>query len=181
MRIIGGLYRGRNISSPKGMTTRPTTDMVREALFNIVGIKVVDSYFLDIFAGTGAVGIEALSRGAQKAVFIEKDYNACKIIEKNLKDLQINDRAVLLKMDALIALKSLSKKGQTFDIIFMDPPYYRNLFTICIKQIQNYKLMKPNALLVVQHPLDESFEYLGFNCLKKKKYGKTVLTLLAEE
>jgi len=155
--------------------------MVREALFNIIGIKVIDCNFLDIFAGTGAVGLEALSRGAQRAVFIEKDFNACNIIAKNLEALEIKDKAVILKSDAIKAIKILNKKEETFDIIFMDPPYCKNYLALCIDTIKKYSIMKPDGLIVIQHSINERFEHIGFSCLKQKKYGKTLLTLLIKE
>ena len=163
------------------MKTRPTADMVREALFNILGIKVIDSIFLDIFAGTGAVGLEALSRGAKRAVFVEKDVNACSIIAKNLEELKIENKAEILKSDAIKAIKILNKKEETFDIIFIDPPYNKNYIALCIDTIKKYDIMKPDGLLILQHSVNENFKYNGFSCLKQKKYGKTLLTLLIKE
>lgn len=183
MRVIGGIYGGRKIKSPKGKNTRPTSDMVREALFNILGNKVLNSTFIDVFAGTGAVGLEALSRGSKEVFFVEKDPNAYKLILQNLESLGIKDKINVIKKDALEGLKILNKKGIIFDIIFMDPPYYKNLILPCLEFIKNSALATPETIIVLQHAYNENFinELAGFKLLKQKKYGDTLLTFMAKE
>lgn len=181
MRIIGGTHGGRKIRSPEGKNTRPTTDFVREALFNILGSYVVESNILDVFAGTGAVGLEALSRGAQTATFIEKDPKAFLIIKQNLKDLNLQDKAFLIKDDALSALKNLDKKGQSFDIIFMDPPYNENHIKPCMEFLRKSTVLKNGDVLIVQYPKNESMDYEGFLLKKHKVYGRTALSFFAKE
>lgn len=179
MRIIGGFHKGRRIKSVSGNLTRPTTDFVREALFNIISNEVIDSCFLDLFAGTGAVGLEALSRGAKKVVFIEKNPHAFSVIEKNLQDLKLINKAELIQKDATLALTELSRRNYMFDIVFMDPPYYENHIEECLDILRASKLVK--SLVIVQHPKDETIDFTGFLCYKKKVYGKTTLTFLQKE
>jgi 16S rRNA (guanine966-N2)-methyltransferase len=181
MRIVGGIHRGRKIKSPSGRTTRPTPDMVREALFNILNRKVVQCRFLDIFAGTGAVGLEALSRGADFAAFIEQDHAACKVILENLKNLNLLGKAEVLCSDAMESMKKLEKKDESFDIIFLDPPYYKNEINPCLEFLRYSRILKPDSVIVIQHAWDISLEYDGFAYIKQKKYGKTILSFLIKE
>ncbi|MDD4570554.1 MAG: 16S rRNA (guanine(966)-N(2))-methyltransferase RsmD [Tepidanaerobacteraceae bacterium] len=176
MRIIGGLHKGRKIKSTKGAVTRPTTDFVREALFNIIGNDVIESCFLDIFAGTGAVGLEALSRGAKNAIFVEKNALACSVIKQNLQQLDLTEKALVIQNDAVTVLTNLDLGANAFNIFFLDPPYYKNQIEVGLKAIRNLKMA--NSIIVVQHPKDESFSFKGFLCYKQKVYGKTVLTFL---
>jgi 16S rRNA (guanine966-N2)-methyltransferase len=179
MRIIGGIYKGRKIKSIAGTITRPTTDFVREALFNIISTKVIGSSFLDLYAGTGAVGLEALSRGAKKAVFIEKNRIACSVIKQNLRDLNIWEKGKVIHSDTSSALKKSALKRGVFDIIFMDPPYYNNQIEATLGILNGSNMVK--SIVVVQHPRDESFKINGFSCYKHKTYGRTALTFLVKE
>jgi 16S rRNA (guanine966-N2)-methyltransferase len=179
MRIIGGFYKGRKIKSIAGTVTRPTTDFVREALFNIIGNKVIGSSFLDLFAGTGAVGLEALSRGAESAVFVEKNATACSVIKQNLRDLNIVEKGKVIHSDAKSALKKPALKRGIFDIIFMDPPYHNNQIEATLGILNGNNMVK--SIVVVQHPKDESFKFNGFSCYKHKRYGRTALTFLVKE
>jgi 16S rRNA (guanine966-N2)-methyltransferase len=127
MRVIAGKFRSRQLKSLKGMALRPTSDRLRETLFNVIADRVAGSYFVDLFAGTGAVGIEALSRGARKVVFIEKHGPAAALIKKNLETLQVTEGAQVLAVDAVHALEVLAKTNSAVnsnpDIVFLDPPY----------------------------------------------------------
>lgn len=181
MRIIGGIYRGRKIKAPPGKTTRPTADMVREAIFNILNPKVPGCVFLDVFAGTGAVGLEALSRGANFAVFIEQNKVAYKIILENLKRLDLLDKSEVLKKDALEGLKELDKRGACFDIIFLDPPYYESEIEGYFEFIGGTGLIKPRSIIVWQHASDVAKKFKGFDCIKEKKYGRTIISFLIKE
>ena len=165
MRIIGGIYKGRKIKSIAGTITRPTTDFVREALFNIISTKVIGSSFLDLYAGTGAVGLEALSRGAKKAVFIEKNRIACSVIKQNLRDLNIWEKGKVIHSDTSSALKNRPLKG-CFDIIFMDPPYYNNQIEATLGILNGSNMVK--SIVVVQHSRDESFKINGFHAINIK-------------
>jgi len=179
MRIIGGIHKGRKIKSVKGALTRPTTDFIREALFNIISDRVLGCCFLDLFAGTGAVGLEALSRGAEKAIFIEKNATACSVIKENLKDLNMVNKGLVVKDDVIAAIEKLTLDRYVFDIIFLDPPYYKNHVEETLEALK--KLNIDESLVVVQHPKEESFSFDGFTCLKYKKYGRNALTFLVKE
>jgi len=120
MRIIAGERRGARIAAPKGDTTRPTSDRVREAAYNLIG-PVEDAAVLDLFAGSGAMGLEALSRGARRCVFVESDRAACRVIQENLEKLRFSGAALVLQKDAFQALRE--ERGRTYDLVIVDPPY----------------------------------------------------------
>jgi len=122
MRIIAGSARGRTIQAPKGDQTRPTLDRVRESLFGILQMKTPGSRVLDLFAGSGSLGLEALSRGAEYALFNDRDGKCCAVIRQNLQQLRFSDRAVVLQLDAMRAIERI-KEDEAFDIVFLDPPY----------------------------------------------------------
>jgi len=166
MRIIAGTFRSRQLKSLKGMALRPTSDNLRETLFNVLGELVVDARFADLFAGTGAVGIEALSRGAREAMFVEKHPPAVALIKKNLESLEIRKGARVLPLDALQALKRLAEEPATasarIDILFLDPPYaeeaqYANVLAF----LGGANLLAENAVVIAEHQrsldLPESF------------------------
>lgn len=123
MRVIAGEARGRRLAAPEGRTTRPTSDRVRESLFAILQARTSGSRVLDLYAGSGALGVEALSRGAERATFVERDRRALAVIRKNLDVCGFAERATVLGMDAEAALSALARSGETFDLVFCDPPY----------------------------------------------------------
>jgi 16S rRNA (guanine(966)-N(2))-methyltransferase RsmD len=156
MRIIAGTFRSRQLKSLKGMALRPTSDKLRETLFNVLGELVVDARFVDLFAGTGAVGIEALSRGAREAIFVEKHPPAVALIKKNLESLEICKAACVLPLDALQALKRLGEQPAAanvpIDILFLDPPYaeetqYANVLAF----LGDANLLAENAVVIAEH------------------------------
>ena len=156
MRIIAGTFRSRQLKSLKGMALRPTSDNLRETLFNVLGELVVDARFVDLFAGTGAVGIEALSRGAREAMFVEKHRPAVALIKKNLESLEIRKSARVLPLDALQALKRLAEEPAAatarIDILFLDPPYaeeaqYANVLAF----LGGANLLAENAVVIAEH------------------------------
>jgi len=165
MRIIAGTFRSRQLKSLKGMALRPTSDKLRETLFNVLGDLVAGARFVDLFAGTGAVGIEALSRGAQEVIFVEKHPPAVALIKKNLASLEIRNGTRVLTMDALQALKRLAEPAATrvrIDILFLDPPYaeeaqYANVLSF----LGNANLLAQHAVVIAEHQrsldLPESF------------------------
>jgi len=170
MRIIAGTFRSRQLKSMKGMAMRPTSDKLRETLFNVLGELVVDARFMDLFAGTGAVGIEALSRGAREAIFVEKHPPAASLIKKNLESLEIRKGASVLKSDALQALKQIAQEpvaaSSRIDILFLDPPYaekeqYGNVLSF----LGGANLLAENAVVIAEHQraldLPETFGKLG--------------------
>lgn len=123
LRVCGGKFRRQRLSAPKGLSTRPTAGMLRETVFNICQHSIEGASFLDLFAGSGAMGIEALSRGAQRAVFVDQDRRAAQCIRENLQQLKIEDQAQVLMLDAKKALKNCAEKKLLFDFIYIDPPY----------------------------------------------------------
>ena len=166
MRIIAGTFRSRQLKSLKGMALRPTSDKLRETLFNVLGDLVVDSRFVDLFAGTGAVGIEALSRGAREAIFVEKHPPAIALIKKNLESLEIRQGARVLPLDALQALKRLAEEptaaGKRIDVLFLDPPYaQREQYANVLIFLGAANLLAENAVVIAEHQrsldLPESF------------------------
>lgn len=182
LRIISGTAKGRKIKCPSGKSIRPTSDMVKEALFNIIGADICDSRFLDLFSGTGNIGIEALSRGARICYFVEKVYNNIKYINENIRLLDSIDNAKVLHMDASDALCYFKKNNIKFDIIYMDPPYYKNLFAEPLNKISEYKLLDSKGYIIVEHHKKDILneKYGNLQKIRVQKYGETRLTFYKE-
>ncbi len=178
MRVITGIAKGRKLKSPKGMETRPTSDRIKEALFNIIGSRAIDVNFLDLYAGTGAIGIEALSRGAVKAVFVEKNPKTVKIIKENLQVTGLSEKAEILVQEADRAISLISAKGEIFNIIFIDPPYLKDLEKTSLAMIDNNSLLAPDGWVIVESSkLDTMPHEVGqLKMFRQEKYGDTVLT-----
>lgn len=156
MRVIAGTYRSRVLKSLRGVTLRPTSDRLRETLFNVLGASVAGSRFLDLFAGTGAIGIEALSRGAAEAVFVENHRPAAALIRRNLASLGIESGAMVLAMDALRALEKLSPRAKrestAFDFIFLDPPYAAAKdYSRVLEFLGSANLLAPSGIVIAEH------------------------------
>src|ERR1700739_2314043 len=156
MRIVAGKFRSRLLKSPKGMGLRPTSDKLRETLFNVLGELVVDARFVDLFAGTGAVGIEELSRGAREAIFVEKHPPAVALIKKNLESLEIREGALVLKSDALQALKQIVEAPMAararINMLFLDPPYAeREQYASVLKLLGTANFLAENAVVIAEH------------------------------
>jgi len=159
MRVIAGTYRSRILESLKGMTLRPTSDRLRETLFNVLGPDVAGSRFIDLFAGTGAVGIEALSRGAAEVVFVEKHSPAAALIRRNLESLEVRKGATVLASDALRGLQTLASRpkgiAQRYDYIFLDPPYSAaNEYARVLEFLGSAELLAPGGVVVAEHRRD---------------------------
>ena len=179
MRIIGGSARGRSIVAPAGSKTRPTQDYVRESLFNIIRWDVQDARVLDLFAGTGALSLEALSRGAKEAVLIDMDRDACNAIKKNMETSRLGEQCRLIARDYRQAMDALAKEGQKFDVVFIDPPYkMENTGDMCA-QLLDKGLLSDSFLIIVEHrrgmaPLLD----LRFEAFDLRKYGDTEITFV---
>jgi 16S rRNA (guanine966-N2)-methyltransferase len=158
MRIIAGKFRSRQLKSLKGLALRPTSDMLRETLFNILGPRVQDSRFLDLFAGTGAVGIEAISRGATSATFVENHHPAVRLIRENLASLEINVEARIIASAVAPALTKLqSERVAPFDFIFLDPPYANEKdYEATLHALENSSLIAGSTIVIAEH--HKSFE-----------------------
>lgn len=173
MRVIAGKARSLPLKSVDSLGTRPTQDRTKETLFNVMGNRVYDSVFLDLFSGSGAIGIEALSRGAKKAYFVENNRNALKFIEHNLEFTKLKDDAVILKTDVLGALKRLQMQQEKFDIVFMDPPYNQLLEKEVLIFLCKSVLIDSCSLIIIEASKETDFSYLeelGLKIIKTKEY-----------
>ena len=151
MRVISGQYRGRMLRTPKGLEVRPTSDRLRETLFNILAPCIEGCRFLDLCAGSGAVGIEALSRGARDVVFVDLSRRACAVIEENLESIGIANGARIVNRDALSALKRLAGESEQFDIAFFDPPYASELYSKVMAQLGAGELLAAEGIVITEH------------------------------
>jgi 16S rRNA (guanine966-N2)-methyltransferase len=177
LRIIAGAYGGRLIAAPDGKRTHPMSERVRNAMFNSLGSTVQDAVVLDAFAGTGAVGIEALSRGAKHATFIERDRVAQKVLAENIEKLGIGGQAKIIK--APVASWIATYEGDFFDLIFVDPPYHDTQFSTVSKLMG---LLKPGALMLLSHPgRDECPTRPGVVVVDNRSYGDATLTLFRRD
>ncbi len=182
MRVIAGKYRSRRLLPVGKLPLRPTSDRLRETLFDILGPRVSGASFLDLFSGTGAVGIEALSRGAAPIFLAEHEPRACSLIRRNLDSLGISAGAVLLPMDAIAAIDHLASRKLTLDFIFLDPPYHSAPLTQkTLARLQTSSLLAPSALIILEHlrrsPLPDSCSRLAL--LRTVLQGDSALSFLS--
>ncbi|MBQ6807312.1 MAG: 16S rRNA (guanine(966)-N(2))-methyltransferase RsmD [Lachnospiraceae bacterium] len=171
MRVIAGTARSLRLKTPEGMDTRPTTDRIKETLFNMLQPYLPGGIFIDLFSGSGGIGIEAISRGAEHAYFVENNKNALVCILDNLKFTRFEDKATVLKQDVLSALAGIHEKEA--DVIFMDPPYEQGYEKQVLAVLQNMPYVTENTLIVVEAALDTDYTYaesLGFYIEKEKCY-----------
>ena len=172
MRVIAGSARRLSLVTPKGMDTRPTADKIKETLFNILAPVIYDTDFLDLFSGSGGIGIEALSRGANSATFIERDKRACECIRKNLETTGFNDRAALYPSDVLSTLYNLNPP-KAFDIVFMDPPFYNDYEKQVLGILRNLDIIDENTLIIIEAGIKTDFSYvkeMGYEITRIKEY-----------
>jgi len=178
MRVIGGIKGSRRLKSSKNKSLRPTLDRVRESIFNILGNSVIDSNFLDLFAGTGSVGIEALSRGTGKVIFVEKDHSIAEVLRENLHSLDFETGNRILKMDFTNAIKVLSKEEEKFDIIYIDPPYASEFAETSLRLLAKCDILEEDGLVLAEHfhkdKLDDRFGDLKL--YRVKKIGDTCVS-----
>ncbi|MGB8455000.1 MAG: 16S rRNA (guanine(966)-N(2))-methyltransferase RsmD [Anaerocolumna sp.] len=173
MRVIAGKAKRLKLKTIDGLDTRPTTDRIKETLFNMVNQGLADCDFLDLFSGSGAIGIEALSRGAKSAVFVENAKSAVECINSNLHSTNLKDGAQVLALDVLSAIRALEVEGKVFDFIFMDPPYNQGLEQQVLEVLQNSNILYCNTMIIVEASMETSFEYLEntrFHIYKQKEY-----------
>lgn len=175
MRVIAGTYKGRCLKTIKGKQTRPTTDKIKESFFHMIGPYFNGGICLDLFAGSGALGIEAISRGMEKAIFIEKNLKAIKIIHENVKSLGLYDKVEIYRTDAYRALQILKKKKLQFHLILLDPPYKQININDYITFIINNKLLIENGLIYYEHEAMNGNPKvdLKLNVIKRVNYGRT--------
>ena len=180
MRVISGKAKGVVLKTPQGMHTRPTTDRVKEALFSIIQFDLPAANILDLFAGTGQLGIEALSRDAKSAVFVDEREDACRLVRENLKRAHLEDFGKVIRSDYLSYLKGCKGK---FDIIFLDPPYAEVFLENALKMITEIDILQSGGIIVTERPLGKElmFEYPGYSRSKDYKYGHTILTMYCKD
>ncbi|WJQ79462.1 16S rRNA (guanine(966)-N(2))-methyltransferase RsmD [Brevibacillus brevis] len=179
MRVIAGEHRGRRLAAVPGKGTRPTTDKVKESIFNMIGPYFDGGWALDLYAGTGGLGIEALSRGADRAVFVERDQKAFAVVKQNVSTCRLDDYAELYRMDADRAIRTLSTRNQKFDLVFLDPPYVQQKIVEEIEMLQELGMLADGAWIVAEHDIADSFPDAIGHCVKDRaaKYGDTAVTV----
>ena len=180
MRVISGLARGTKLKTIDEMTTRPTLDRVKESLFNILQKQIKNSVVLDLFAGSGALGIEALSRGAAKAYFCDTNRDAINVIKENLNKTRLISKAEVLNVDYKKALNNIN---ESFDLIFLDPPYKLDIAVDALKSIINNNLLKSEGIIVIEtdeidRDINELYNLSEIDIIDKRKYGRANLIFL---
>jgi 16S rRNA (guanine(966)-N(2))-methyltransferase RsmD len=178
LRVIGGKVKGKKLLSEKGLNTRPTADKVKESIFNILTRDFKDKEVLDLFAGTGNLGIEALSRGASKAVFIESSRHVLPVLEKNLRNCGFTDISQIIGTTVEKGIKILEKGGHRFDFIFLDPPYRRGILKDTLVKISRSDILKDNALVIAEHSSSEMVEgdIERLILTDQRRYGTTLIS-----
>ncbi len=176
MRVIAGTAKGTALKTPEGMKTRPTAERVKEALFSIIQFDIPGSTVLDLFGGTGQLGIEALSRGAKRAVFVDEQGAACKLIRENLKRTKFESQAQVVQGDYMSYLKRRTEK---FNIVLLDPPYAEVFLENALKMVTEIDILQSGGIIVTERPLEKelNLDFPGYIRSKDYKYGKTLLTL----
>lgn len=180
MRIITGNAKGLQLKTPKGLDIRPTSDRVKESLFSILADTVTGAAVADLFAGTGNLGLEALSRGAASAVFVDVSPVSLKIARENVAKARLLDKADFLRMDVLAAVDRFGKAGRRFDLIFSDPPYNRGLASATLRQIDTGDILSPGGIIVIEHSRHEPLpsDLANIAVRRTERYGETLVSFL---
>ncbi|MGI5876648.1 MAG: 16S rRNA (guanine(966)-N(2))-methyltransferase RsmD [Dethiobacteria bacterium] len=183
MRVIGGSAKGKTLKSPRGNKVRPTSDKLKAAFFNIVAESIVNAKFLDLFAGTGSMGIEALSRGAKRCVFVEKNLSTMQLLQENLRSTSMLSRAETLRCDYHLALRMLAKRQEAFDLIYIDPPYFYGGVTKILLLLEKNKLLTLGGIVAIERNSrwrdgsGDGGPDFPFLLEKEKIYGNSLLQL----
>ena len=178
MRIISGLKRGLKLKSLEGSDTRPTLDNVKEAIFSMLFGRVNDANVLDLFAGSGALGLEALSRGAKKAVFVDFNPKACQVVRANIESAGFEAEASVIKKDAKEFITKAGEKGEKFSLVFLDPPYALGLLDEVLELILQSGILTENALIVCEFDNGTELDIKSFKLIKDKRYGRVCVNIL---
>ncbi len=176
IRVISGQYRGKKLLSKEGKDTRPTLDRVKENVFNIISNKIFEAKVLDLFSGSGGIGIEALSRGASFVVFNDKDQEAIRVISANLKGIPLDDKYLVCSKNWEELIGSSANQGEKFDVIYIDPPFASDYIYECVDKA--FEILSKNGIIIVEHDSNIKFED---KIIKQKKYGKIHISILGEE
>ncbi|GAA0078015.1 16S rRNA (guanine(966)-N(2))-methyltransferase RsmD [Clostridium sp. CTA-5] len=181
MRIISGKARGRKLIPPATMETRPTLDRVKEAMFSMIQGYIPDAVVIDVFAGTGSLGLESASRGAKEVYLVDKSAVTFPLLKQNVENLKFQDFCFPLNMDSYEVLKSLSKKGKVFDLIFIDPPYCKEMIPKAIEIIKKENILNRNGIIVTKiDSIEEIYDgYEDIILTKSRKYGNTTVCFYA--
>jgi 16S rRNA (guanine(966)-N(2))-methyltransferase RsmD len=179
MRVVSGKWKGRQLKAVPGMNTRPTTDKVKEAVFNIIGPYFDGGLALDLFGGSGSLGIEAISRGMDKAIFVDKDGKAIQTIKQNVEAFDLKEQVEVYRNEAIRALNALKKREIKFDLILLDPPYKKHQLEDLIHKISEYGLLAPTGLIMAEHSYDVKLpDQMGdFIRTRQEDYGLTVISV----
>lgn len=180
MRVITGKARGVVLKTPDGMATRPTADRVKEALFNIIQFETPAAKVLDLFGGTGQLGIEALSRDAKSAIFVDEREDACRLIKENLKRTKLESQGRVVRSDYLAFLKTCKEK---FNIILLDPPYAEVFLENALKMITEIDILETGGIIVAERPVgkDLPWDFPGYVRSRDYKYGRTLITIYRKQ
>ncbi|WP_017379332.1 16S rRNA (guanine(966)-N(2))-methyltransferase RsmD [Paenisporosarcina sp. TG-14] len=183
MRVISGTRKGLPLKAVPGTGTRPTTDKVKESIFNMIGPYFDGGLAVDLFAGSGGLGIESLSRGIDTCIFIEKDPHAIPVIYENLKKCKLEDQAEVYKADATRAIKALEKRQARIDLLFLDPPYQKVGYYELIEQFVDKNLLTEDAIILCEHEkgVDLKSHYGSFTLTRKEIYGSTIISIYRQE
>lgn len=179
MRVISGSARGKKLKSPSDQSVRPTLDRIKENIFNIIGFGIRNAEVLDLFAGSGALGIEALSRGAKRCVFVDNDKRSVALVQANLKTTALEKNAELLSTDAENAIHRLFSKGEKFDYIFLDPPYQQGIIQKILKQLEKCNIMQEGGILIIETDRCETIsdDWVHLMKIKEKEYSNTRISI----
>lgn len=179
LRIIGGKFKSRSIDTVKVKTTRPSTDKIRESIFNILNGYINGGVCLDLFGGSGSLGYEAISRGIDKTVFVDKGQEAIKVIRKNASTLGVESQVEIYRQDYKVALKVLAKRQRQFDLIFLDPPFPINIMDDLITNILDNNILANDGIIVarVEQGIEINKSYKDLNIIKDTKYGISLVTM----
>ena len=181
MRIITGKARGLHLNVPKNYDVRPTADRVKESLFNIIGSKIVDAAVLDLFAGSGNLGLESWSRGAQLVQFVDNSRVSLRLTESNIQKCRAEAECKVLKHDAEAAVDLLYKQGQRFDLVFVDPPYNKGWVQKILVKLEKNPILAESGWLVAEHSMHDDIAIAvsdGYEIFRRQQYGETVLTFI---
>ena len=176
MRVITGKAKGISLKTPEGLQTRPTADRVKEALFSAIQFDIPGANVLDLFGGTGQLGIEALSRGASRAVFVDESDKACRLILENLRRTKLEEQGSVIRSDYMAYLGRCAEK---FSLIILDPPYAEVFLENALKRITEIDILQSGGIIVTERPVGKelAFEFQGYSRSKDYKYGNTLITL----
>ena len=182
LRIISGKLKGKKLFTLKGMDLRPTSDRVKEAIFDILQNCIQGQEVLDLFAGTGALGIEALSRGAKRAVFVEGSPQSLAVLYKNLEACRLREQAEVLSQEVQRGIKILSERGEAFDLIFLDPPYGKGLARRALQALSGRSILASEALVVAEHSPAEDLDAIpSLERIDQRRYGSTLVSFFRSE